>query len=50
MTPDEVTKKVYECTDAAGMKRDQATRVMRRILALEAEADVSALISGMSIA
>jgi hypothetical protein len=49
MTPDEYKKKVYECTDAAGMKREQATRVMQRILDLEAEADVSNLNAAMSI-
>jgi 2-methylcitrate dehydratase PrpD len=50
MTPDELKRKVFECTDAAGMKRSQATRVMQRILALEAETNVSDLNAALSIA
>ncbi|MFU1929413.1 MmgE/PrpD family protein [Bordetella hinzii] len=49
MTAEESRKKLYECTDAAGMKRGQATRIMDRILALEAEKDVSELNAAMAI-
>lgn len=49
MTADETEKKVYECTDAAGMKREQATRVIQRIMALETETDVSSLTAAMAV-
>ncbi|WP_084677000.1 MmgE/PrpD family protein [Massilia niastensis] len=49
MSADEYKKKVLECTDAAGMKRGQATRLVQRIQNLEAEADVSALNAAMAI-
>lgn len=49
MTPQAFEKKVYECTDAAGMPREQATQIMQRILSLEAEADISRLTSAMAI-
>lgn len=50
MTPEEYKKKVFECTDAAGMQRAQADRLMARILNLEAESDVSALNVAMAVA
>lgn len=49
MAHGELEKKVYECTDSAGMGRGQAARVMQRILHLEAEPDVSRLNAGMAI-
>jgi 2-methylcitrate dehydratase PrpD len=49
MTAAEYTRKVYECTDAAGMKRAQAQTVLARMRRLEAEADVSALTAALAI-
>ncbi len=49
MTSAEYQKKVYECTDAAGMKREQAKSIMQRIQNLEAEQDVSHLNAALSI-
>ncbi|CAM5489289.1 MmgE/PrpD family protein [Eoetvoesiella caeni] len=49
MTPDELERKVHECTDAAGMKRAQATDFMHRILHLESEPDVSRLNAALAI-
>lgn len=49
MTPEEYRDKVFECTDAAGMKRGQAERLMARIQKLEAESDVAALNAAMAI-
>jgi 2-methylcitrate dehydratase PrpD len=50
MTPEEYKQKVFACTDAAGMKRAQATQVMKRMLSLEAEANVSSLTAALAIA
>ena len=50
MTPSEYKQKVFACTDVAGMKRAQASRMMQRMLNLEAEADVSALSAALAIA
>lgn len=49
MTPEEVNKKVYECTDAAGMNREQAQRMHQRILNLETEADVASLTAALAV-
>lgn len=49
MTLEELEKKVYECTDAAGMKRAQATQMMQRVLKLESESQVSRLTTSMAI-
>ncbi|QIL79630.1 MmgE/PrpD family protein [Diaphorobacter sp. HDW4A] len=49
MTAAEFQKKLFECTDAAGMKRAQAQGILQRIQSLEAEADVSALQAAMAI-
>lgn len=49
MTAEEIHKKVYECTDAAGMKRDQAEHIYQRILNLEQETDVANLTAALAI-
>lgn len=49
MTPGEYQKKAFECMDVAGMSRSQASRVMQRILNLEAEADVARLNAALAI-
>ncbi len=49
MTAQELEKKVFECTDAAGMSRKQAREVMQRILHLEAEKDVSGVTAALVI-
>ena len=49
MTAEEYRKKVFECTDAAGMKRAQANAVVARLQKLEAEADVAALNAALAI-
>jgi 2-methylcitrate dehydratase PrpD len=49
MTPDEYRKKAFECLEVAGMSRGQASRVMQRVLNLEAEADVAALNAALAI-
>ncbi|MPM37382.1 hypothetical protein SDC9_83993 [bioreactor metagenome] len=49
MTPAEYEKKLFECTDAAGMKRAQAQSLLQRVRQLEAEADMSALQQAMAI-
>ncbi|WP_353234332.1 MmgE/PrpD family protein [Diaphorobacter ruginosibacter] len=49
MTAAEFQKKLFECTDAAGMKRTQAQGILQRIQNLEAEADVSTLQEAMAI-
>lgn len=49
MTEAEVNKKVYECTDAAGMKREQAQHIHQRILNLEKESDVANLTAALAI-
>lgn len=49
MTPDEYRDKVFECTDAAGMKRAQAERLVARFRQLEAEPDVAALNAALAI-
>lgn len=49
MTEAEVNKKVYECTDAAGMKHEQAERIHQRILNLENESDVAELTAALSV-
>jgi hypothetical protein len=40
---------VFECTDAAGMKRPQAERLVARFQKLDAEPDVSALTAALAI-
>lgn len=50
MSSAEYRKKVLECSDAAGMPRAQATALIQRILALEAETDVRALNAALAIA
>lgn len=49
MTLSEYKRKMFECTDAAGMKRVQATHVMQRVMSLENEANVSRLNGAMAI-
>lgn len=49
MSAAEVEKKLYECTDAAGMGRAQATRIMQRMMQLEAETNVADLNSALAI-
>lgn len=49
MTAAEYTRKVYECTDAAGMKRTQADPLIARLRKLEAENDVSVLTAALAI-
>lgn len=49
MTPAEYEKKVYECTEAAGMQRSQAKSMLRRIQNLESERDVSAINVALAI-
>lgn len=49
MSPAEYAKKVFECTDAAGMKRTQAKAVIVRLQNLEAEGDVSKLTAALAI-
>jgi len=49
MTAKEFEKKVYECTDAAGMSRAQAGRFMQRTMQLEAEPDVSSFGEALSL-
>jgi hypothetical protein len=50
MTPQEYRNKFFECSDAAGMPRARAERLMARIMKLEAEPDVAALNAAMSVA
>lgn len=49
MTPQEYRAKAFACTDAAGMPRAQAERLVARFLALEAEPDVAALTAALAI-
>lgn len=49
MTTEEYRRKVFECTDAAGMARAQATRLVQRFQRLEAETDVSALNAALAV-
>lgn len=49
MAKADVNKKVYECTDAAGMPREQAERIHNRILNLENEVDVAKLTAALAI-
>ena len=48
MTPAEYRRKVFECTDAAGMKRPQAERLVARFQKLDAEPDVAALTAALA--
>jgi 2-methylcitrate dehydratase PrpD len=50
MTAAEYRRKVFECTDAAGMKRAQANAVVARLQKLEAETDVATLNAALAIA
>ena len=49
MSAAEYQQKFFECTDAAGMKREQSQRVLQRMQKLEAESDVSALLQALAI-
>lgn len=49
MTAAEYTRKVHECTDAAGMKREQADALIARMRRLETESDVAALTAALAI-
>jgi len=49
MTPDEIENKFYECTDAAGMARDQARRITKRVRDLELEQNVADLSAALTI-
>lgn len=49
MTAQEYRAKAFACTDAAGMARQQAERLVARFLALEKEPDVAALAAALAI-